>query len=334
MSVTSTSTSSRSVLFALRAGAAALVVGGALAAPVAVRADTVVLPPVNPASMTGLINVGGSITVNMMTDRIAERFTQAGFKGGFAIAKESTGEGIRRFCAGEVDIATTLTPMTDEQKAQCAKNGRPVIEIPIGVDAMVFAVSRRNTFVTNLTRQNLADIYAGKIKTWDQIDPTWPATPINPHSQTPDLAGYDYVTDQLFKSSVPDLTTRKAIIKGVSSIKLWDKPQKVATAVQADAAAVGYAAYAFYAQNRTRLRTVPFEKIMANDRTVASGSYGLTRTGRMLISPVVLKAKPQVSAFVNFYLSNSQQVAPMIGLFPEPETIHQDARRQYLSAVK
>jgi phosphate transport system substrate-binding protein len=329
MSVTSTSTSKF-----VRGGAATVVLFGALVAPSAVRADSVVLPPVNPASVNGAITIGGSITVNLMTDRIAERFNKAGFKGGFTIAKESTGEGIRRFCAGEVDISTTLSPMTDEQKAQCAKNGRPVIEIPVGIDAMVFTVSRRNAFVTNLTRQNLADIYAGKVKTWDQIDPTWPASAIIPNSQTPDLAGYDYVTDQLYKTSVPDLAARKAIIKGVPSVKLWDKPQKIVTAVQADEMAVGYVAYAFYAQNRTRLRTVPFEKVMANDLTVAAKAYALTRTGRLLVSPAVLKAKPQVSAFVNFYLTNSQQAAPGVGFFPEPEDAHQEARKLYLSAVK
>jgi phosphate transport system substrate-binding protein len=328
MSVTSTSTSK------IRSSAAAVVLFGALVAPTAVRADSVVLPPVNPSTVNGAITVGGSITVNLMTDRIAEQFSKAGFKGGFAISKESTGEGIRRFCAGEVDISTTLSPMTDEQKAQCAKNGRPVIEIPVGIDAMVFTVSRRNAFVTNLTRQNLADIYAGKVKTWDQIDPTWPASAIIPNSQTPDLAGYDYVTDQLYKSTVPDLAARKAIIKAVPTVKLWDRPQKVATAVQADEMALGYVAYAFYAQNRTRLRTVPFEKVIANDRTVAAKAYALTRTGRLLVSPAVLKAKPQVNAFVNFYLSNSQQTAPGVGFFPEPDATHQEARKLYLSAVK
>jgi phosphate transport system substrate-binding protein len=316
----------------LRSVACGLVALLTIAVPAAARADSVVLPPIDPAALNGVISVGGSITVNLMTDRVADQFTKAGFKGAFIIAKESTGEGIRRFCAGEVDVATTMSAMTEEQIAICKKNGRPVVEIPIGVDALVFTVSRRNTFVTNLTRKNLADIYAGRVTIWSQIDPTWPASPIRPMSQTPDLAGYDFVSDQLFKSSVPDTVARKAIIKSVSGMAMFDKPQKVAVAVQADDFAVGYVAYAFYAQNRTRLRTVPFETVMANDRTVAAKAYALTRTGRLLVSPAVLKAKPQVNAFVNFYLLNSQQVAPTVGFFPEPDASHQEARRLYLSA--
>jgi ABC-type phosphate transport system substrate-binding protein len=47
-----------------------------------------------------------------------------------------------------------------------------------------------------------------------------------------------------------------------------------------------------------------------------------------------LKAEPHVAAFINFYLTNVNDFIEVVGYFPASPAASQEARQNYLAALK
>jgi len=69
--------------------------------------------------------------------------------------------------AGDVDVVF-LMGVSDEQQAQAENLGLSLQLTPIGSEAFVFLVNKNNT-ISNLTVQNVIDIYSGKVKNWKDV---------------------------------------------------------------------------------------------------------------------------------------------------------------------
>jgi phosphate transport system substrate-binding protein len=78
-----------------------------------------------------------------------------------------SGAGINNLLQGIVDFGATDSPMTDAQLAQ-SKNGS-ILHIPVtlGAEAMAYNLPTIPSGQLKLTGPIIADIYLGKIKTWD-----------------------------------------------------------------------------------------------------------------------------------------------------------------------
>ncbi|MDJ0755341.1 MAG: phosphate ABC transporter permease PstA [Ardenticatenaceae bacterium] len=81
---------------------------------------------------------------------------------------------------------------------------------------------------------------------------------------------------------------------------------------------VGFFGYAYFLKNNDHLRTVAVDGIAPSANTVADGSYPLARPLYIYTTAEILAEKPQVSAFVDYYLQNSSEVIGDVGYFPAP----------------
>jgi phosphate transport system substrate-binding protein len=269
-----------------------------------------------------------------LTVKVGEQFKTDGFTGNLSITSTNTTRGVESFCKGEIDIVDTVRLMTPEEIAACKATGREAIQLKVGVDAVVIAVSRNNRFVDGLTKEQAGQVFSGKAKTWKDINPKWPAERIALISPVPALSTYSYLSEQLFADTITNTQEREAIIAGVPGVKLMDDFGQIAKSVNKSNFAVGYFGYSFYAANRARLRVVAYETVLANDKTVPANQYALSRPLILVTSAKLLKEKPQVALFVNYYLSNVSKLAPTVGYFPEPEKLLSEARTAYLKALK
>ena len=320
-----------------RALPALVLVASLLLAPAMGYARTpadVDLPPIKPAEARGDIGISGSATVYSLTLKASDQFKADGFAGKVAVEATSTGKGIESFCKGEIDIANASRAMTADEIATCKASGREPLQIRVGVDAVVMAVSRKNRFVDGLTKEQVKQIFSGKAKTWKDLNPKWPDEAIQIFSPGITHGTYDYLTEELFKDTEPDAKARKGIIAGVPGVQLVDDINLLAKSVNKSNFAVGYFSYAFYAANRARLRVVTYEAVMANDKTVPAYEYTLTRPLFIITAAKLLKEKPQVSMFVNYYLTNVSKLAPTVGYFPESEKLLTEAKTAYLKALQ
>jgi phosphate binding protein len=316
----------------------------AASAPTAATAGettgTVALPELDPSTMEGNIITAGSSTVFPLTQRMAEKIKDEGYTGNITVDSVGTGAGFERFCkAGETDIANASRAIKKEEIANCAalSPARTPIEFRVGTDALAVVVSSANTFVDNLTKAQLADIFSGKLATWDAVNPAWPKEKIQIFSPGTDSGTFDYfveviMTPVFVKDPVADKDKGKEAILNAPGIQLSENDNVLAQGVEGSPNAIGYFGYAYLKGEAAKLKAVNIEGVEPNDKTAEDGSYPLARPLFIYSDAEVMKAKPQVAAFINFYLSNVDAEIIDVGYFPASAEALDEAKQNWLDA--
>lgn len=77
-----------------------------------------------------------------------------------------SGAGVRQFVAGTVDFGATDEPI---KGSEAAKVSRGVLQIPIVGGTIAVAYNKADCPSLKLTQKQLADVFLGDIKTWDEL---------------------------------------------------------------------------------------------------------------------------------------------------------------------
>ncbi len=269
---------------------------------------------VNPSDVSGEIVAAGSSTVAPVTARMFEMFTRMGFGGAVRNDVLGTGAGFEHFCEDlDADIANASRAINATELAACRANGREPIELVIGIDALAVVVSASNTFARDLSRDELAAIYSGGAASWDELDANYPRSPVFPYSPGTDSGTFDYFVEAIFDRSP------RAILRA-PGVQFSESDTVLVTYIEANNFAIGFFGYAYYYPERRRLRALSIDGIEPGADTAASGAYPLSRPLFIYTAASVLAEKPQVAAFVRFYLENvSSQLGldgRQVGYFP------------------
>jgi phosphate binding protein len=311
---------------------AAVLTGIAIASTTIAQAQTK-LPPVNPAELKGNIVIAGSSTVYPLAQKLAEDFKKDGYADNITVDSIGSGAGITRFCRGETDIASSSRAMNEKEIATCKANGRDPVQFQVGIDALTIAMSRQNKFVNSLNRKQIALIYSGKAKTWKDVNAKWPAEDIKLFSPGTDSGTYDYFTEEVFKEE-KDASKRRAIISAVAGIQLSEDDNVLVKGVEGSANAIGYFGYAYYLEEKAKLKAIGYEGVLPSDRTVANGSYKFARPLFLITTAKIMKDKPQVAGYMNYTLTNVEKVIKAVGYFPEPASALEKTRAVFVAALQ
>jgi phosphate transport system substrate-binding protein len=285
------------------------------------------LPEVDPADYSGDIITMGSSTVFPLTERMAERFEAEGFAGRITIDSIGSGAGYERFCvAGESDIANASRPIRDSEVESCRAIGREPIEFRVGTDALAVVVSAENDFVTNLTMEQLALAFS-TAASWSEVDPSFPNQPILRFIPGTDSGTYDYFVEEVFDNN-------QEPILNAANLQLSEDDNILVQGVLGSPYAIGFFGYAYFAENAGRLKTVAIDGIEPTDETAESGEYPLARPLFIYSDASILQAKPQVAAFINFYLTFVNEEVIDVGYFPASDQALNGARQAWLDAMQ
>ena len=266
-----------------------------------------------------LIKIDGSSTVYPITEAVAEDFQKA--KKGAAkvtVGISGTGGGFKKFCRGETDIANASRPITKKEMDECKAAGITYYELPIAFDALTVVVNPSNDFIKSMTVAELKKIWEpaaqGQVKTWKQVNATWPDLPLKLFGAGSDSGTFDYFTEAIVgkaKSSRGDYTASEddnVLVQGVTR----------------DKGGLGYFGFAYYAENQKKLKAVPIvEKdgkpaVSPSMETVLNGTYQpLARPIFIYVSAKSL-AKPEVREFVTYYLKEGAKAAQSVKYVPLP----------------
>ena len=333
---------------AMAAPTAAAAAPTAMAEPTAAAAGgttatgKVTLPELDPSTVQGNIITAGSSTVFPLTQRMAEKFKDEGYTGNITVDSVGTGAGFERFCkAGETDIANASRAIKKEEIANCAalSPARTPVEFRVGTDALAIVVSKDNTFADNLTKAQLADIFSGKAATWDAINPAWPKEKIQLFSPGTDSGTFDYfveaiMTPAFVKDKVADKGKDKEAILNAPGIQLSENDNVLAQGVEGSQYAIGYFGFAYLKESAGKLKALTVEGVAPDFDTAESGKYPLARPLFIYSDAAILKAKPQVAAFINFYLTNVDAEIGDVGYFPASADALDAAKQNWLDANK
>ena len=292
----------------------------------------VMLPEVNPLEVSGDIISAGSSTVFPLTEVMAERFTDEGYAGNITIDSVGTGGGFERFCvAGESDIANASRPINDEEIASCAAINRTPIEFRVGTDALAIVINPGNEFLTDVTIEQLATIFSADVTNWNEVDPSWPAEPILRFSPGTDSGTFDYFVEAVMEEVFGDEGEAKLLDAG--NLQLSEDDNVLVQGVEGDVNAIGYFGYAYYEENADLLGIVNIEGVEAGAENVDNGTYPLARPLFIYSDANVIVEKPQVGAFINFYLTYVNEEVVPVGYFPASDEALNSAKAALLEVI-
>lgn len=295
------------------------------AAPTADVADGMALPEVDPATVTGDIVSAGSSTVFPLTERLAANFKEDGYSGNLTVDSIGTGAGFERFCkAGETDIANASRAIKDEELANCKAIDRDPVEFRVGTDALVVAVSTENDFVDDLTLEELAQIYSTAVN-WSDVRADWPAEPIKRFSPGTDSGTFDFFVETVFAK-------KKEPILGAKDIQLSEDDNVLVQGVEGGKDSIGYFGYAYFKENQGKLRAVKIAGVEPSEATAEDGSYKLGRPLYIYSTAKIMKEKPQVAAFINYFLTNVNDEIGDVGYFPASQENLDAAKQAWIDA--
>ena len=272
----------------------------------------------NASAADKLIKIDGSSTVYPITEAVAEEYQKA-TKVKVTVGISGTGGGFKKFCRGETDVSNASRPILKKEMDACKEGGVQYIELPVAYDGLTVVVNKNNDFVKSLSVEDLKKMWEpsaqGKVKSWKQINASYPDTPLKLFGAGSDSGTFDYFTEAIVgkaKSSRGDYTASEddnVVVQGVAS----------------DKGSLGYFGFAYYDENKDKLRAIPIvakkgaQAIMPTFESVKDGSYQpLARPLFIYVNATSAAFKPEVKAFVDFYLANAPTLVKEVKYIPLP----------------
>jgi phosphate transport system substrate-binding protein len=295
------------------------------------------LPEVDPGSLSGDIYSAGSSTVYPLSEQMVLMFADQGFTGENKLDSIGSGAGFERFCkTGETDIANASRAIKDSELESCKAINRNPIEFRVGTDALAIVVSTENDFLTNVTKEDLAKIFSSDADLWSDINPAYPAEPIQRFVPGTDSGTYDYFIEAVMLPvyGTEDKANAAKVFLEAKNLSQSEDDNVLVQGVEGSKYAIGFFGFAYYTENQDRLKTVAVNGIVPGFESAESGEYPISRPLFIYSDAQILKSKPQVAAFINFYLMNVNDVIGEVGYFPASAEALQASRQAWLDAMK
>jgi len=289
-----------------------------------------VLPRVNPVAASGNIITAGSSTVFPLSERMVERFKKEGFGSSVTVDSIGSGAGLERFCkTGETDVANSSRAIKKEEIELAGKLNPPrvPIEFRVGTDALSVCVAKTNTFLRNVTKADLQKIFSTAEK-WSDVNPAWPAETIRRFIPGTDSGTFDYMVEYLFGAG------KKEPILRAANTQLSEDDNILVQGILGSPYAVGFFGYAYFAENKEKLSVLSVDGIEPNQETVDSAKYPIARPLFLYSDAKIMQSKPQVAAFINFYLTYVNDDIKKVGYFPSNPAALKVAKQNWVKAME
>jgi len=275
--------------------------------------------PSTGAGVSGSITVSGSSTVEPISTGVAELFKETNPDFNYTIEGPGTGDGFKRFCAGETDISDASRTIKDEEAAACEAAGIEYTELKIAFDGLTVMTNPANGAITCLS---FADLYAlvgpesTGFDTWAKgvaiakelgSDTALPDAPLVITGPGEESGTFDSFVELALartaeargrkgETTRPDYTASandNAIIEGIAG----------------SPTSLGWVGFAFAEENQDKVRELAVSKdpngtcVAPTAETIADGSYPLSRSLYVYVNKAKGTSNPAVLAYVDFYLA-------------------------------
>ncbi len=238
------------------------------------------------------ISYSGSSTIGMSildagAVKAFEQKTGLKFK---SIEQPGSGKGIKALLEGKVTMAGASRKLETEEKKQ------NLIGTAIGYDAIAVFVNKKNP-VNNLTKEQIKDIFTGKIKNWKEVGGK--DAPIRVNTE---IAGEKRATMLAFQEMAMDKAPYGTGFKEI------DFPRDQIVEVAKDENGICSVSFgllaAVSADLRNKVKAFNVGGIDPSDKNIQSGAYPISRPLLLVTNGL---PKGNVKKFIDFMLSKEGQ---------------------------
>ena len=277
------------------------------------------------ARLSGTVRADGSSTVFPISEAVAEEFQKAEPGVRVTVGISGTGGGFKKFTSGETDISDASRPIDPAEAEQATRNGIEYIELPVAFDGLSVLVNPANDFAASITVEELQRIWQpdSKVRRWSDVRRGWPDREIHLYGPGTDSGTFDYFTQAIVgkeKSSRPDFSASEddnVLVQGISG----------------DRDALGYFGFAYYAENKELLKLVAVDggqgPVLPSTETILTGTYQPLSRPVFIYVNSKAAARPEVQAFVRFYLTHAKSLTQEVGYVPLPDRVYELALQRF-----
>lgn len=275
-------------------------------------------------NLKGEVKLDGSSTVFPMAEAAAEEFQKEYPNVRVTVGLSGTGGGMKKFSAGEIDIANASRKMKEEESQKTKLNKIGYTELPLAYDGISVVVNPNNKWASKLSLAQLKEIWqpGSKVKTWKDIDPSWPNEAIKLYGPGADSGTFDFFTEHVMG------TARLSRSDYIAS----EDDNVLVTGVSKDKNALAYFGFAYYVENKTSMHVLALAKdkdfVTPDAKTIEDGSYPLSRPLLVYVNNKAAQ-RPEVKAFVEYWLKNSAKLAKEVGYIPLKDSVYADALKKF-----
>lgn len=257
-------------------------------------------------------NKGSDTLVNLAL-AWAERYRTIQPDLSIAVTGGGTGTGIAALINNTVDIANASRHMKDDEIEAAKANGITPVEFTVAIDALAIIVNPANP-INQLTIDQLADIYTGKITNWQEVGGN--DAPIVLLSRETNSGTHVYFLEQVVRKGDKE---NKEIF--APQTLLMPSSVGIASEVRRNPNAIGYDGFGYVDPEHEKLIAVAVDVdspyVLPSVETGADGTYPIARGLYMYTSG---EPSGAIQAYLDWILGpEGQTIVAELGFVPLPK---------------
>ncbi len=251
------------------------------------------------ASAQDKLVLDGSTTVGPIAKAFAEYFMAKNKGVNVTVSESGSGNGAKSLINATCDIADMSRPMKDKEFAAAAEKGIQPVPHVVALDGLPILVHPSNP-VSELTIEQVRDIYLGKIKNWNEIG--GPAREIVVVTRDTNSGTYE---------TFEKIVMQKAKIR--QDAEYVGSNGAARQRAQSNPAVIAYAGLGFVDKT---VKALNINGIEPNPRTVQTGVYPISRPLFMYTNKYP-KLGSSLYQFITLHLTeDGQEMIEKIGFVP------------------
>jgi phosphate transport system substrate-binding protein len=258
--------------------------------------------PSAPARVPGKLVIRGSNTIGEeLGPRLITEFKKDHQGADIDLQAKATGYGLADLRVGTCDIAAASRPATKDEVDEARHMGVEMSDHVIGAYSVSVVVNQKNA-VTNLTREQVRDIFTGKVTNWKDVGGA-------------DAAIHPYVRDPVSGTYLGFKELAMENQNYCEGRRLATSYKEITQDVGQDESGIGYATIEL--PKDAPVKSVSIGGVPAAAATVNSGAYPYARVLHLYTN----KSKEDAASrdFVQFVLSaHGQEIVSQMGFTPHP----------------
>jgi phosphate transport system substrate-binding protein len=269
------------------------------------------------SGLSGTIRIDGSSTVAPLTEAVAERFQSENSDVRVTVGTSGTGGGFEKFCAGETAISDASRAIEQDEVEACEKAGIRFEEVRVATDALTVVVNPGNP-VNCLTVEQLGAIWGpdSSLSSWSDIPGLKEdfGEDLQLFGPGTDSGTFDYFTEAI---NGEEGVSRK------DYNNVGEDDNATVTGVSGAPGGMGYFGFSYYQENEGTLKAIEVDNgqgcVPPSAETAQDDSYTPLSRPLFIYPSAQSLQKPEVRAFVDYYLDNVNDVAESVGYIPLTE---------------